>query len=213
MILRPAAIGYSSLQVLTNHSAPCRVTSTAPCNLTPSMHTRSCNHVCGCRVQYRRSGRRTGVAALLPRSQAAWGGQVPCCPAALSCGALQPAMAAPAHGMRACTSGRSAADVRTRRRTGHASTGAEPSVLQRRLTAERRSRRGQRASGSASVVSCAGHCQQRRAGLSAATAARQSTVASSSCGGASRGGSRASSGGSGRGGRAVTCCGMSARTV
>ena len=189
VILRPAAIGYSSLQVLTDRSALCRVTITAPCNLTPYMHTRSFNHVCGCRVQFRRSEQCTSEVGRLPRSQAAWSGQVACCPAALACGALQPATTASAHRMRACTSGRSAADVRTGRRTSHTSTGAKLSVLKRRLAAGRRSRRGQRVSGSANAVSCAAHCQQRSAGRSAATAARRSTVTSSTWGGARRGGS------------------------
>ena len=83
------------------HSTPPRVTITALCNLTPPAHTRSCNYVCGCRVQHRHSETCTSDAALLLRSQAAWSGQVPCYQATHLCGALQPATTASAHPMRA----------------------------------------------------------------------------------------------------------------
>ena len=183
------------------HCTPARVTITALCNLTPSVRTRSCNYVCGCRVQHRHSETCTSDAALLLRSQAAWSGQVPCYLAAHLCGALQPATTASAHPMRACTSGRDASDRRTGRGTSHASAGAEHSVLKRRLAAERRSRRGHRAGGSARVERSASHCRHRRTCRAAAIAAPRLAAIDSACGGARRGGSQQSWEGRGRVGR------------
>ena len=141
LILRPAAFGSSTIQVLTGHSAPCHVTSTAACNLTPYMHTRSCNHVCGCRVHCRCSERCTSEAARRSCEKAAWSDQVPCCRTAFLCGMSQHASTASADRARALAGRRAATDECAGRAASRPSTGAGLSVLQLGAAAARRLRR------------------------------------------------------------------------
>ena len=157
----------------------------------PSMHTRSCNHVCGCRVHCRRSERCTSQAVQRSCCKAAWSDQVHA--AALHvCAACRSPRALPLliARVRLRAAGLLPTSAQAARRAARA---PEPSraccsgFLRPRDDVAARAAVGERRG----LELRAGRCRHRRAGSAKPTVTWRSTAVYGTCGGTRRRRSRA----------------------
>lgn len=155
------------------------------------MHTRSCNHVCGCRVHCRRSERCTSQAVQRSCCKAAWSDQVHAaalhvCAACRSPRAL-PLLIARARLRAAGLLPTSAQAARRAARAPEPSRACCSDFLRPRDDVAARAAVGERRG----LELRAGRCRHRRAGSAKPTATRRSTAIYGTCGGSCRRRSRA----------------------